>query len=97
MTKPPYQTIKLLNKSYKIKCPVEECASLQQCAEKLNEQLLKHKAEFGHLTDDQLLLLSALNICHELIACQTQQTREREQLAHLISALGDRFNQPVTE
>jgi cell division protein ZapA len=97
MAKPPYQTIKLLNKSYKIKCPVEERANLKRCAEKLNEQLLKNKAEFDHLTDYQLLLLSALNISHELIHCQAQQTLQREQLNHFISALGDRMNQPVTE
>lgn len=87
MSTPKYHTVKLLNKSYKIKCPDEEIANLQLSAQKLNDQLLKNRDEFKHLTDYQSLLLAALHISHELINCQTQQAQQREQLGHLISSI----------
>lgn len=88
-------SIKLLNKTYEIKCPEGEAKNLQQAAEKLNEQLLKNKSKFKQLDEFHSLLLAALNISHELITCQKQQEHQRQQVARFISTLENKIHQVV--
>ncbi|WP_028388764.1 cell division protein ZapA [Legionella fairfieldensis] len=88
-------SIKLLNKTYEIKCPDNETGNLQQAAEKLNEQLLQSKKKFKQLDEFQTLLLAALNISHELITCQKQQEQQRQQVTKFISSLENKIHQVV--
>ncbi len=53
-------TIKLLNKSYDIKCPEGEEANLVLAAAKLNKQLQQNKNKFRTLDNYQILLLACL-------------------------------------
>ena len=92
MTKTKCYTIRLLNKSYDIKCPEDEQQSLQLAAQKLNEQLLKKKAEFKKLDDVQALVLAALHLSHELITSQSQQKEQRHQLTEFISTLESKIS-----
>jgi cell division protein ZapA len=80
-------TIQLLNKSYNIKCLDENVNDLQAAAEKLQDQLLKEAAKFKQLTQDQLLLLAALHLSHELVTEQQEREQQRQQLASLITKL----------
>ena len=84
--------IRLLNKTYEIKCPEEEANNLKNAAKKLNEQLLTNKTKCKSLNEFQLLLLASLNISHELVACQKQQAEQRHHVNELISALGNKMN-----
>ncbi|KTC86857.1 cell division protein ZapA [Legionella brunensis] len=88
-------SIKLMNKTYEIKCPDSEMENLQQAAEKLNEQLLHNKKKFKQLDEFQTLLLAALNVSHELIACQRQQEQQRLQVTQFISSLENKIHQVV--
>lgn len=88
-------SIKLLNKTYEIKCPDHEIANLQQAAEKLNEQLLQSKKKFKQLDEFQALLLAALNVSHELITCQKQQEQQRQQVTKFINSLENKIHQAV--
>ena len=96
MTKTTSCTVRLLNKSYDIKCPDGEQENLQLAAQKLNEQLLKKKGEFKKLDDFQALLLAALHVSHELIMSQTQQQEQRQQLTQFISTLEDKISHVTT-
>ena len=87
-------TIQLMNKSYKIKCPVEEMDNLQLAAKKLNATIAQKKSQFKNLDATQVLLLSALHISHELVNQEQKQTIEREQLAEFIQSLNKRLEQP---
>ncbi|KTC88153.1 MULTISPECIES: cell division protein ZapA [Legionella] len=87
-------SIKLLNKTYEIKCPENEEINLEQAAEKLNEQL-KQTKKFKQLDEFQALLLAALNISHELITCQKQQEQQRIQVSKFISSLENKIHQAV--
>lgn len=80
-------TIRILNKSYQIKCPEAEVNNLQLAAEKLTNQLLKKKNTSKKLDDYQALLMAALHVSHELVVCEHQQTQQREQLAQFINTL----------
>jgi cell division protein ZapA len=93
MTKEKGYAIRLLNKSYEIKCPPEERENLQRAAQKLNEQVLSKKNEFKKLGDFEVLLLAALHISHELVSCQSQQHEQRQQLAQFINTLETKISQ----
>lgn len=87
--------IKLLNKTYEIKCPEHEIANLNLAAEKLNEQLQLNKKKFKQLDDFQNLLLASLYVSHELVTCQKLQETQRHQVTQFISSLENKINQAV--
>ena len=89
-------TIRLLNKSYDIKCAEHEYDNLQQAARALNEQMLTTKRQFKHLDESQILLLAAINISNNLVICQQQQEQQRLQVAQLIGSLENRIHQVVS-
>lgn len=93
MTKEKSCTIRLLNKSYEIKCPEGEIDNLHRAATKLNESLLKKKTQFKQLDDFQALLLAALRISHQLVICQNQQEKHREHVTQFISSLESTIRQ----
>jgi len=99
-------TIKILNKSYQIKCPESEEANLILAAAKLNEKITTQKSKFKYLDNMQTLLLAALDIGHELIICKNEQEQQRNQVNQFISSLeskinktvgGDNYNIPATD
>lgn len=88
-------TIQLMNKSYKIKCPVEEMENLQLAAKKLNATISQKKSQFKTLDATQILLLAALDLSHELINQEQKQHLQREQLAEFIHSLETRLQTAV--
>lgn len=95
MTKAKTCTIRLLNKSYDIKCPDEEADNLQHAALKLNGHLQHIKKKFKQIDEYQALLLAALHISHEWVACQKQQEEQRQQMTQFICSLEHKINQVV--
>ena len=75
-------SIKLLNKTYDIKCPEHEEDNLKKAAHKINEQLQANKAKFNHLGEFQNLLLASLHISHELVAFQEQHHQQQDPGSH---------------
>jgi len=76
--------IKLLDKTYEIKCPEHEIANLKQAGEKLNKQLSLNKKKFKQLDDFQNALLAALQMSHELLSCQKQQKIQWDNIKSLM-------------
>ncbi len=95
MTSSNICTIRLLNKTYHIKCPHEETDNLNLAAQKLNDELLANKKKFQNLDPFQVLLLSALNISHELIVSLKRQEQQRNQVTEFISSLETKINHTV--
>lgn len=87
--------VKLLNKSYEIKCPEGEEANLLLAAEKLNEKMLLNKTKFKKLDDFHALLLAALDIGHELIICKNEQEHQRLKVTQFITTLEHKINKTV--
>lgn len=88
-------SIKLLNKTYDIKCPEGEESNLQLAAKKLNHHLLENKRKFKQIDDFQNFLLAALHTSHELVLCQKSQEEQRLQVSLLINSLENKINQVV--
>jgi len=86
-------TIQLMNKAYKIKCPVEEMENLEMAAKKLNSTISQKKSQFKTLDPMQLLLLAALHISHELINQEQKQVQQHEKLAEFIQSLENRLQE----
>jgi cell division protein ZapA len=89
-------SIKLLNKSYEIKCPEAEEANLLLAAAKLNEKMLNNKNKFKQLDDFHTLLLAALDVGHELILCKNEQQQQRHQVTQFITSLESKINKAVS-
>lgn len=87
--------VKLLNKSYEIKCPEGEEINLLLAAEALNEKMLLNKTKFKKLDDFHTLLLAALDIGHELIICKNEQEHQRLQVTQFITTLENKINKTV--
>jgi cell division protein ZapA len=87
MTTTQFCTIRVLNKSYQIKCPDEEMDNLNLAAQKLNDYLNQNKDSTKRLDDYQALLMAALHVSHELVTCLNQQSQQRNQLAQFINTL----------
>ena len=87
--------VKILNKSYEIKCPDGEEANLLLAAQKLSEKLHLNKDKSRKLDDYKILLLAALDISHELILCKNDQEHQRFQVTQFITSLENKINKTV--
>ena len=88
-------TIKLLNKSYEIKCPDGEEVNLHLAAKKINDEIVQTRKKYKQLDDYQALLLSALHISHELLLCRHEQETQRQNMNQFISSLEQKINKAV--
>lgn len=87
--------IKLMDKTYTIKCPDQEAERLQLAAEKLNEHMVLNKQKFNNLDEFQNLLLAALHVSHELVSCQMQQAHQLDKVTQFIHSLEHKINNTV--
>lgn len=87
--------VKLLNKSYEIKCPEHEEDNLLVVAHKLDQQMHLNKNKFKQLDNFQTLLLAALDIGHELLLCKKELEQQRHQVTEFISTLEQKINKAV--
>ena len=87
--------IKILNKTYEIKCPEGEETNLELAAHKLNEQMIINKSKSKRLDNYHMLLLAALDISHELVICKSEQEQQRLQVTQFISTLESKINKAV--
>ncbi|MDR3503975.1 MAG: cell division protein ZapA [Legionella sp.] len=95
MTQTKSCSIKLLNKSYEIKCPEGEEANLVLAAQKLNNQIMLNKKKTKQLDDFHTLLLAALDISHELVMCKSEQAQQHHQVTQFITSLEHKINKMV--
>lgn len=90
-------TIKLLNKTYQIKCPEQEEANLLLAVETLNEKMTENKTKFKLLDNFHSLLLAAVDISHQYVLCKKEQEQQRHQVSQFISSLESNLNKKVEE
>lgn len=95
MTQMKSCTIKILNKSYEVKCPEHEEANLLLAAQKLNHHVQINKKKTKQLDNFHTLLLAALDISHELVLCKSQQAHQNHQVTQFISSLESKINKMV--
>ena len=95
MTQKKSCSIKLLNRSYEIKCPEGEEANLLLAVEKLNARIAENKKNTVQRDSFQTLLLAALDVSHELVCCKNQQAQQNHQVTQFIASLEQKINKMV--
>ncbi len=59
--------IKIMDKDYRVACPPEKQASLQESAEFLNDRLNEIKDKGSIIGTERIAIMAALNLAHELL------------------------------
>ncbi len=96
MAKSQQCQIRLLNKSYDIKCPDGEVEKLNMAAKKLDNSMQKYKQHYPLLDDNKLLLLSALEIAYQMInQVEPSSIDKQDEVNALIQSLETRINAVV--
>ena len=70
----PIINIKLLNKTYAIKCTNHNADSLSQAAQILNKKLTTTRDQYQINDITDLALIVALNLCHDLLEQDPQHS-----------------------
>jgi len=79
--------ISILGQQYKIACPDGEEQTLQNTVEQFNDKLRSIKNSSRALRNEQLIVMAALNFCHELNVEKTKNQKHAEQLNERIKKL----------
>lgn len=66
----PSINIKILDKDYRVSCPLEEQASLRASADFLNQKLKEIRDRGSIIGTERIAIMAALNLAHELLHCQ---------------------------
>jgi len=67
--------VKILDRTYKIKCPPDEAYDLQASAQYVDEQMRKIRQSGVVINTDRVAIVTALNISHELFQLRKQQNQ----------------------
>ncbi|MDV6315707.1 cell division protein ZapA [Idiomarina sp. HP20-50] len=89
--------IKLLERNYKVACPVGQESALQQAADALNERLEETKERTQLTNVEQIAVMTALNLCHEWIRDQNDQAAKTAKLEEKIQLLQATIEQAMSE
>jgi cell division protein ZapA len=81
--------ISILGQQYKIACPDGKEETLQETVEQFNNTLKKIKNHSRSLRNEQLIVMAALNVCHELHTEKTNNEKQTEKLNDRIQYLQD--------
>ena len=79
--------ISILGQQYKIACPDGEEQTLQNTVEQFNNTLKNIKNNSRALRNEQLIVMAALNFCHELNVEKAKNKKHAEQLNERIKNL----------
>ena len=83
--------IKILDRSYPIKCPANEAAQLQESANYLDQQMRALKQTGGGQSTERIAIVAALNICHELMMFKRQESQSIDVMSDQIKSLSQRI------
>lgn len=59
------EQITLLGKTYRVRCPEGQEQALQRAARQLNKLLQHSQANSGLSSREDIIMMTALNLCHE--------------------------------
>ena len=84
-------SIRVLGKNYNIKCPPEQAEALQEAALRIDEKLRDMKATSGSSNTDRMLVVTALNLCHELLAKENETSDYITKIEDKLQSLQNRI------
>lgn len=81
------RVLKILGRDYPIRAGEGEASVLLEAAEMLQKRLLESKRQFPNASNDELLVLTALNLCVPLIQQERQLSEVQQRLAASIERI----------
>lgn len=81
MTTAKTQFITLFGKQYKVRCPAGQETILKQTEDMLNQQILETKKNSGLTNREDIVMMTALNLCSQAVEQQIQAEKEKHELA----------------
>jgi len=79
--------VKILERSYRIKCPPEQVAELEEAARYLNEQMRKVRQSSNVMSTDRVAVVTALNLTNEFLRAKKQGGTELTTIKQKLVAL----------
>ncbi|RYV01901.1 cell division protein ZapA [Shewanella sp. OPT22] len=89
--------ITLLGRTYSIACPPDQEAALRDIADKLETQLAELKGRTSSLSREEIVIMAALNIGHELYTEQQKNKAYMSQMDERILLLQSTLEQALVE
>ena len=83
--------VKILDRNYKVKCPPEKTHELQESASYVDDQMRKMLQSSSIHSTDRVAIITALNICHELMQLKKQKNNYIEVMNQRIQDLQRRI------
>lgn len=74
------QFITLFGKQYKVRCPAGQETVLKQTEDLLNEQLILTKQNSGLTNREDIIMMTALNLCSDLVEQKLLAQEQQKQL-----------------
>jgi cell division protein ZapA len=85
-------TVKILDRTYNIKCPPEQAPELQASANYLTDQMRKMRLGSNNSNAaDRIAVVAALNITHELMLLKKQKNQYIDSMHQRIRELQERI------
>ena len=90
-------TVEILERDYRVTCPIGEEDALQESARYLNERMQEIKNSGKVIGIDRIAVMVALNITHELLKTQpdTSSTSDDTDIGAQLKALQERIDQQL--
>lgn len=90
--------ISIMDRTYKIKCTQDQARELQASAKYVDEQMRKVRQSSAVMNMDRVAVVTALNICNELLKLKQQQFQTVQNVKSKIQNLRERVkNSLATE
>ncbi|MDF3934606.1 cell division protein ZapA [Pseudomonas citronellolis] len=91
MNKDGVRVLRILGREYSIKAPAGEEHALQEAAALLQAEITASKQKFPYVTSNELLLLSALNLCARQLAPREDAEEDEARAVERLAALNRRI------
>ena len=96
MTSAKTQFITLFGKQYKVRCPSGQENVLKQTEDLLNQEILETKQNSGLTNREDIIMMTALNLCSQAVERGIRDEKEKRELAESqASAMLNQNQQPA--
>lgn len=89
--------VTILDKEYRIACPPDEKDGLLSSAHLLDKRMREIRDNARTQSPDQVAVMAALNLTHELLQAQTQQKETARVVEDRVRAMEERIGQMLPE
>ena len=89
-------SVYILGKNYNIKCPPEQAQALQASAQIIEGKLRDMKQASSSTSTDRMLVVIALNMCHELLMLKNEKSHSLSTIESKLHDLQTRIQESLS-